>query len=349
MITRCNQGTYYYQCTMSWQLSGGRRDARMSSEALFPSLGALEHVLTVAGVLAVSKILLQLLWSVGSGVRIHFWSRLWKKRLVEDYGRWAVVTGSTDGIGKEYAKELARRGMNLVLVSRTMEKLHKVSAEIVREFGVQTEVIQADFSGGRPIYEDIAKGLQGKEIGILVNNVGVLLSEPQEFGDVSEKDIWSHVNVNVASVPAMTKLVLPGMLRRGRGAIVNVSSISSLCPVPMIGIYSATKAFVDFFSRALQCEYRNSGITVQTLIPSYVSTNMTKYCDLVHKPGVFIPTAPTYASSAINTLGYAHHTTGYWSHSLQAYFFNLCHHRLLIPLVGKWYQIQKDGMKKNQE
>uniref|UniRef100_A0A0P4VWG9 Uncharacterized protein n=1 Tax=Scylla olivacea TaxID=85551 RepID=A0A0P4VWG9_SCYOL len=131
--------------------------------------------------------------------------------------------------------------MNLVLVSRTMEKLHKVSAEIVREFGVQTEVIQADFSAGRPIYEDIAKGLQGKEIGILVNNVGVLLSEPQEFGDVSEKDIWSHVNVNVASVPAMTKLVLPGMLRRGRGAIVNVSSISSLFPIPMIGIYSATK------------------------------------------------------------------------------------------------------------
>ena len=74
-----------------------------------------------------------------------------------------------------------------------------------------------------------------------VNNVGVLLSEPQEFGDVSEKDIWSHINVNVASVPAMTKLVLPGMLRRGRGAIVNVSSITSLSPFPMIGIYSATK------------------------------------------------------------------------------------------------------------
>ncbi|KAK8388350.1 hypothetical protein O3P69_020381 [Scylla paramamosain] len=321
----------------------------MSSEALFPSLGALQHVVTVAGVLAVSKILLQLLWSVGSGVRIHFWSRLWKKRLVEDYGRWAVVTGSTDGIGKEYAKELARRGMNLVLVSRTMEKLHKVSAEIVREFGVQTEVIQADFSGGRPIYEDIAKGLQGKEIGILVNNVGVLLSEPQEFGDVSEKDIWSHVNVNVASVPAMTKLVLPGMLRRGRGAIVNVASSAGTVPIPMSGIYSATKAFVDFFSRTLEFEYRNSGITVQTLIPLYVSTNMTNYSDLVHKPGVFIPTASTYASSAINTLGYTCRTTGYWAHSLQLYFLHSLNEKLSMLMLEKWYMLQKDSVKKNKE
>ncbi|XP_045135817.1 inactive hydroxysteroid dehydrogenase-like protein 1 [Portunus trituberculatus] len=334
---------------MSWQLNGGQRITRMGSEALFPCLGALEHMLTVAGLLAVSKILLQLLWSVGNGVRVHFWSRLWKKRLVEDYGRWAVVTGSTDGIGKEYAKELARRGVNLVLVSRTMEKLHKVSAEIVREFGVQTEVIQADFSGGRPIYEDIAKGLQGKEIGILVNNVGVLLSEPMEFGDVSEKDIWSHVNVNVASVPAMTKLVLPGMLKRGRGAIVNLSSTASTVPVPLSGIYSATKAFVNFFSRALEFEYRNSGITIQTLIPSYVSTNMTKYSDLVHDPGVFVPTAQTYASSAINTLGYARHTTGYWAHSLQSYILRSLNERLLMLMLEKWYILQKNSMKKSKE
>ena len=74
-----------------------------------------------------------------------------------------------------------------------------------------------------------------------VNNVGVLLSEPQKFGDVPEKDIWSHINVNVASVPAMTKLVLPGMLRRGRGAIVNVASSAATVPIPMSGIYSATK------------------------------------------------------------------------------------------------------------
>lgn len=321
----------------------------MGSEALFPCLGALEYVLTITGLLVVSKILLQLLWRVGSGVRVHFWSRLWKKRLVEDYGRWAVVTGSTDGIGKEYAKELARRGVNLVLVSRTMEKLHKVSAEIVREFGVQTEVIQADFSDGRPIYEDIAKGLQGKEIGILVNNVGVAPFGPQVFGDLSEKDIWSHVIVNVASVPAMTRLVLPGMLKRGRGAIINVSSLSSLCPVPLLSIYSATKAFVDFFSRALECEYRNSGITVQTVIPGYISTNMTKFCHLVHDPSVFVPTAPAFASSAINTLGYARHTTGYWTHGLQAFFLNSFNQRLSTRIQWRWQKIQQEAMKKKQK
>ncbi|MPC42566.1 Hydroxysteroid dehydrogenase-like protein 1 [Portunus trituberculatus] len=191
-----------------------------------------------------------------------------------------VVTGSTDGIGKEYAKELAKRGMNLVLISRSMDKLQKVSTEIV-------------------------------------NNVGVMLSHPMEFELASEKDIWSHVNVNVASVPAMSKIVLPGMLSRGRGAVVNLASIAGYHPIPLMGIYSATKAFVDYFSQAMAWEYRGSGITVQTLTPSYVSTNMTKFSELVHKPSLLIPTAATYAASAIHTLGYAGRTAGYWVHCVQ--------------------------------
>lgn len=73
----------------SGQCFGGQRSARMSSTALFPSLGVFEHVLTVMGLLTVSKFLLQLLWTIGNGVRVHFWSRLWRKRLVEDYGSWA--------------------------------------------------------------------------------------------------------------------------------------------------------------------------------------------------------------------------------------------------------------------
>lgn len=300
--------------------------------------------------MTVGRILLQALWAVGNGLRAHFWSRLWRKRLVEDYGRWAVVTGSTDGIGKEYAKELAKRGMNVVFVSRTLDKLKKVSAEIAQEFGVETEIVQADFSDGRPIYENIAKHLQDKEIGVLVNNVGVLLPQPMPFGDASDKDLWAHVNVNVASVPAMTKLVLPGMLRRGRGAIVNVSSLSNICPVPLIGIYAATKAFVDYFSRSLEHEYRGSGITVQTVMPGYVSTNMTSYSDLVHKPGVFIPNASTFAASTAHTLGYARRTTGYWVHGIQAHLLeNFMNSELCMYIMYHWHMMQIRSVKKNQD
>lgn len=161
-----------------------------------------------------------------------------------------------------------------------------------------------------------------------VNNVGVMLPHPMEFELASERDIWAHINVNMATVPVMTKLVLPGMLSRGRGAIINLSSIASTFPIPLMGIYAATKVcvvpelcfglvlllnqfalytvhlsaigslslilcvlllllqvFVDFFSQALEWEYRGSGITVQTITPGYVSTNMLKFSELVHRQG----------------------------------------------------------------
>ncbi|XP_050717313.1 inactive hydroxysteroid dehydrogenase-like protein 1 [Eriocheir sinensis] len=332
-----------------WQLSAARRLGRMGCDALIPGLGDFEYVLTVVGLLSLIKFLAQFLWAVGDGVRTHFWSRLWRKRLVEDYGKWAVVTGSTDGIGKEYAKELAKRGMNVVLISRSMDKLQKVSTEIAQEFGVETEVVQADFMHGRPIYEDIAKHLQDKEIGILVNNVGVMLSHPMEFELASEKDIWSHVNVNVASVPAMSKLVLPGMLSRGKGAVVNVASIAGFHPIPLMGIYAASKAFVDYLSQAMEWEYRGSGIIMQTLTPAYVSTNMTKFSELVHKPGLLIPTASTYAASAINTLGYARRSAGYWPHGIQTYLVeNYINSWMFMLGNHMWNSLLLRTMKKNQ-
>ncbi|XP_066943906.1 inactive hydroxysteroid dehydrogenase-like protein 1 isoform X2 [Macrobrachium rosenbergii] len=231
-----------------------------------------------------------------------------------------VVTGSTDGIGKEYARQLAKNGMNIVLISRTMEKLQKVSAEIVEESGVEIEIVQADFLDGRIIYDDIAKHLENKEIGILVNNVGVMLPNPMDFRYVADREIWSHVNVNVASVPAMTKLVLPSMISRGKGAIINIASIAASGPIPLMGIYAASKTFVDYFSQALEWECRGTGITVQTVNPGYVSTNMTSMSDLIHRPSILIPTARTFVTHSLSTLGYTARTSGYWVHGIQTHF-----------------------------
>ncbi|XP_050730342.1 very-long-chain 3-oxoacyl-CoA reductase-like isoform X2 [Eriocheir sinensis] len=243
-------------------------------------------VCTVVGVLYVTKWTLSLLLGLFTYLRMAVGSRLWKRNLVAEYGgKWAVITGSTDGIGKEYARQLAQKGMNIVLISRTLEKLKKVEEEIKKEFGVETHIIAADFSNGRPIYEGIANGLKGKDIGILVNNVGYLGPKLFKFNDMTEEEIWRYVNVNVVSVVAMTKIVLPQMLARKRGAIINISSFIAMCPIPFSAVYSATKIFVTYFSRAVEFEYRDSGITVQAIQPGAVPTNLTSFSKLFRKPG----------------------------------------------------------------
>ncbi|CAL4063904.1 unnamed protein product, partial [Meganyctiphanes norvegica] len=251
------------------------------------------------------------------------------------FGGLLVVTGCTDGIGKSYAKELAKSGMNILLISRTTEKLEKVSKEIGDEFSVETEIVQADFSNGLPIYENIAKHLQNKQIGILVNNVGLMLAYPQAFNEVSERDIWGHVNVNMASVCAMTKLVLPEMLARKKGAIVNIASIAASGPIPLMGIYSASKAFVEYFSLSLESEYSRSGITVQTVCPSYVATNMTSFSPLINTPSLVTPSADTFAASAVRTLGYTSLTSGFWTHGIQSWIVNSFCPRWLFMIFMK--------------
>ncbi|XP_042855475.1 inactive hydroxysteroid dehydrogenase-like protein 1 [Penaeus japonicus] len=282
----------------------------------FPLPKAAQNVLTVVGFLVVGKILVCAVWAAVAMLRTHLWARLWDKRLPQTYGKWAVVTGSTDGIGKSYAKELAKKGMNILLVSRNMEKLQRVAGEIRSQYGVETDIAQADFADGRPIYSNIEKHLTDKDIGILVNNVGMAV-HPRLYERQMEDDIWAYVNVNVASVLAMTRLVLPGMLRRKKGAIVNVSSITAHFPMAYIEVYSATKAFVSSFTRALQLEYGSSGVTIQCLEPAFVISNMTSSVEEFRTPGLFLPTSDTFAANAVATIGYSNRTTGYWTHELQ--------------------------------
>ena len=162
-----------------------------------------------------------------------------------------VVTGCTKGIGLCYAQELAKRGMNLILIARKAELLNKIATTIHTEYGVQVEVIIADFGKGSSIYKDIKNGLDGKDIGILINNVGVASDGVNYFHTASEETMWNMINVNMGSVTIMMKIVLPKMEARGKGAIVNVSSMASVQPQIFMTQYSASKAYVDFLSRGM--------------------------------------------------------------------------------------------------
>jgi len=133
------------------------------------------------------------------------------------------------------------------------------------EFNVETMVIQVDFSAGRSIFEKISESIRGKEIGILgssnfvsynydsffttlysiVNNVGVMYEMPMELPELSQDVIWQHVNVNMGSLTMMCWIVLPQMLERRKGAIINLSSSSALGPLPYMNVYSASKVLFN--------------------------------------------------------------------------------------------------------
>uniref|UniRef100_A0A023EPQ8 Putative 17 beta-hydroxysteroid dehydrogenase type 3 n=1 Tax=Aedes albopictus TaxID=7160 RepID=A0A023EPQ8_AEDAL len=233
---------------------------------------------------------------------------------LREMGSWALVTGATDGIGKAYAKALAKKGLNVVLVSRTLSKLEDVAKEIESESKVQTKVIAADFTGGAEIYETIAKQTTGLEIGVLVNNVGMSYANPERFLELPEQEklVANLITCNIFSVTRMCNLFLPGMVERRKGVVINISSLSAVIPAPMLTVYAASKAFVDKFSDDLATEYAKHGILVQSVLPGPVATNMSKI-----RRSTWMACSPkSFVSNALSTLGIARHTTGYYPHSL---------------------------------
>ena len=171
---------------------------------------------------------------------------------MSQYGSWAVITGATDGIGKAYAEELARGGMNIFIISRTQSKLDQFAQELAEKYpNLEVRTLAMDFSGNTGAYDALRAALLETEVGVLVNNVGVSYEYPMKFHELGYEQVENMINLNTLSMSLMTHIVLPGMLERRRGAIINISSASGLAPSPMLAQYSATKAYADFFTRAI--------------------------------------------------------------------------------------------------
>ncbi|GFW72046.1 very-long-chain 3-oxoacyl-CoA reductase [Trichonephila clavipes] len=231
-------------------------------------------------------------------------------------GKWAVVTGGSEGIGKAYAEELAARCFNVCLISRNIEKLNSVAKEIAENYKVSTKTISVDFTNGPDIYKKIETELLELDggIGVLVNNVGMSYKYAEYFHAIPDgfNVIWDLINSNVTSCTMMMKIVMPMM--NGKGIIINVSSLMAIYPMPLLAVYSASKAYMDYLSRATFYEYKDTGITIQSVLPSYVATKMSN-----RRPSLEIPSAKTYVSSAIKTVGIEDYTYGYFPHKIRGF------------------------------
>ena len=229
-------------------------------------------------------------------------------------------------------KELASRGLNIVLVSRTLAKLQTVAAEIERKYKVNTRVIVVDFNDSETVFEKISDGTKdlNGSIGLLVNNVGMWYDYPEYYLDIENCGDVSRnlVSCNVSSVLNVTRAIMPAMVEKRKGAVINLSSMAALVPCPLLSLYAATKAFVVQFSRDLQIEYQNQGITIQALTPGYVVSNMSK----ISSPSLMVPSAEDYVKSALGKLGVDTVCTGFWTHDLLVFFLRV---RAVLGLVGK--------------
>ncbi|KAJ7945488.1 very-long-chain 3-oxoacyl-CoA reductase 1 [Quillaja saponaria] len=235
---------------------------------------------------------------------------------LKKYGSWALVTGPTDGIGKGFAFQLARKGLNLILVGRNPDKLKEVSDSILAKYRkTQIKTVVVDFTGDLSEGIDrIREAIEGLDVGILINNVGVSYPYARFFHEVDDEMLKSLIKVNVEGTTKVTQAVLHGMLKRKKGAIVNIGSgDAAILPCdPLYAVYASTKAYIDQFSRCLYVEYKNSGIDVQCQVPMYVATKMAS----IRKSSFLVPSIDGYAQAALRWIGYEARCTPYWPHSV---------------------------------
>ncbi len=200
--------------------------------------------------------------------------------------RTVLVSGASSGIGAAFCHKLASYGAVLVVTARRRDRLEDLAEQLRAEYDCGVTVISCDLSdpsGPRLLVQALQK--KGIEIDILINNAGFGFNGG--FLDGAPEMYQQMMQVNTASLVLLTRLLLPGMVRRGRGGILNVSSMAGFLPIPYFGVYSATKQFVINISWSLWKELQGTGVHVSALCPGPVDTAFMEVAGVDRKKAAF--------------------------------------------------------------
>jgi uncharacterized protein len=208
----------------------------------------------------------------------------------------ALITGASAGIGREFARQLAGRARSLILVARREERLHELRNELKQQDpNLTVHIRETDLASLAQLKELVAWLEREKiDVELLINNAGLGDSGPFATSDPTRNE--QMMLVNMVALTSLTRYLLPQMIARNRGGILNVSSSAGFLPIPEFAVYAATKAYVTSFSEALCAELRGTGVSVCAVCPGPVHT---EFQEVAKRPGEQPERAPEFVHVSV--------------------------------------------------
>lgn len=213
------------------------------------------------------------------------------------YGPWALVTGASSGIGREFARQLAARGLNVVLIARRADLLTALADELTAAHRIEARAVPVDLCADT-FLDTILNATDGLEIGLLVNSAGFSLTGP--FLDMDTADMERMLNLNARAPAMLTRQFGPSMRARRRGGIIFLSSVTGFAATPQWSLYAATKAFNLLLGEGLAAELRADGVAVMSLAPG---TTRTEFLDVAGISDFMSMDADEVVGHALKRLG----------------------------------------------
>jgi short-subunit dehydrogenase len=252
----------------------------------------------------------------------------------------ALITGASAGLGTEYARQLAGAGVSLILTARRADRLEELARELRAEHGVAVDVVPADLSTAEGLALVEGRIAASPDIDLLVNNAGFGGRAGFVKGDTA--DHIGMARVHVEATVRLTHAALPGMIARGRGAVINVASVAAFSPFSG-AMYSGTKAFLAMFSLNLQAELAGKGVVVQALCPGMTHTEFHEVAEIdkaiVPKP--FWMTAEKVVRISLRKLGRGVVCVPGWKNKIIAFLMRCPATAACVRAVGRSGAVRK--------
>ena len=261
--------------------------------------------------------------------------------------RTCVVTGASSGIGDHLARQLAAKGHGVTVVARREDRLRALASELSAQHGVRAEVVAADLSdvaGRQAVVDAVAE--RGLTVDVLVNNAGFSTSGPVHRSE-PEREI-SMIRTDVEAIAHLCSAFLPGMVERGRGAVLNVASTAAFQPLPGQAGYSASKAFVLAYSRAVHTELKGTGVTMTVLCPGPVETEFGVTAGISDEEAKALPQIMWVPAEQVAAAGIDGMAAGRAvvipgaANRVGAVFAHLTPRRLLLPILARQHPALRD-------